>query len=286
MATNIKLPGSEIIDFNLKVENQAKYFYGFKTWTPVMGALLLSGIVPTDYWHTVLDMADVTNKSASVWAEQLRHLMHGLWEVDSTGEGKIHERNRKHLRGLDGEALATTASSRFHDAYRVLRLWGEKCDDEEQYQSEVEPVRFVAWLEELCLYDDIHFFDRTWLDAFLKLHGLGSEKIILPASVVESFKKMTNIGDDDGWHRLGSEILKAQHEAISQGRDPYAIKIIFPLVSRILDDRGAINRSSEKYVSGKALPVTLEDGSLYVLKRESLRVHLGRLKSKSCAPPQ
>ncbi|MEX3930358.1 hypothetical protein AB4Y32_00840 [Paraburkholderia phymatum] len=285
MATNIKLPGSEIIDFNLKVEIEAKYFYGFATWTPVMGALLMSGIVPTDHWRKVLDSAESANKSASFWTDQLRRLIYELWENDGTGAETIPERNRKHLRGLDGETQATTASTRFQNAHRVLRHWGEKCEDEGQYLSEVEPVIFVAWLEELCLYDEILFFDRTWLDAFLKLHGLGATKIVLPASVVESFLKVTDIGDDGGWHPLGSDILKAQREAISRGSDPYAIEIIFPIVSRILDDRGAINRSSEKYESGRVLPVTLEDGGPYVLKRDSLRVQLGRLKSRRYTSP-
>ncbi|MFM0213253.1 hypothetical protein PQQ96_38345 [Paraburkholderia sediminicola] len=285
MATTTTLPGSEAIDFNLKVEYAAKlYYYDFGKWTPIMGALLLSGIVPTEYWTNTPDDTENSEKPPSFWVKQFEELLQGLWKIDEAGEEIIPESNQKHLRGLDGEMLATTGSTRFLDARRVLKHWDTKCEDENEYLLELDPVVFVAWLEELCWNEEIRFFDRIWLDAFLKLHGIASNKAILPTGIVESFQKLTDIGDDGSWHPLVDDIVEAQREAVSKGKDRYAIEVIFPLVIRILDDRRAIDRKNEAYVSGKSLPVRMGDDSVYILKRDSLRVQLNRLKAKHFAP--
>ncbi len=249
-----------------------------------MGALVLSGIAPTDYWSNFPSLPEDSKTSSTLWVDQFNQLIYGLWEEDEEGEKIIVEKSRKHMRGLDGETQATTGSIRFQNARRVLRHWDAKCEDENKYLPELDPVEFLAWLEELCWEEKIHLFDRRWLDACLKLYGLGVSKTILPADVVGSFLKVTDIGDDGGWHPLGTDISEAQREAISRGKDPYAIEVVFPLLIRILDDRRAIDRANVKYVSGKTLPVMLHDGSLYVLKRDSLRVQLGRLRTKYFTP--
>jgi len=283
MATTVILPGSETIDFNLKVENAAKYYYSFEAWTPIMGALLLSGIASTDYWTNAPDDSENPEKTPSFWVMQFDKLRHGLWNIDEAGEESIPERNQRHLRGLDGEMLLTTGSTRFLNARRVLKHWDTKCEDEDEYLLELDPVTFVAWLEELCSNEEISFFDQVWLDAFLKLHGIAANKAVLPIGIVESFQKLTDIGDDGSWHRLGSDIVAAQREAVCEDKDRYAIEVIFPRVIRILLDRDAIDRSNKEYISGKTLPVKMEDGSLYILKRDSLRVQLNRLKAKHFA---
>jgi hypothetical protein len=284
MATTTTLPGSEAIDFNLKVDNAAKlYYYDFGKWTPIMGALLLSGIVPTEYWTNTPDVSENSEKPPLFWLKQFEELIQGLWKMDEAGEETIPERNQKHLRGLDGEMLVTTGSPRFLDARRVLKHWDTKCEDEKQYLLELDPSDFVIWLEELCWNEEIRFFDRVWLDAFLKLHGIAPNKAILPTGIVESFQKLTDIGDDGSWHPLAADIVEAQREAVSKGKDRYSIEVIFPLLIRILDDRGALDRANEDYVSGKSLPVRMDDESLYTLKRDSLRVQLNRLKAKHFA---
>jgi len=160
------------------------------------------------------------------------------------------------------------------------------CEDDERDPSEVVPWEFVGWLEETTCGQGIPFFDRTWLDAFLKLNGIGSNKVVLPANVMESFLKVTDIGDDGSRHPLGPEIFQAQQQAKSKSKDPYAIEVIFPLVTQILEQRGAIDKSNEKYMPDKTLPLKLDDGKKYDLQRNSLRVHLGRLKKKYFQPPQ
>lgn len=284
MATKATLPGSATIEFNLKVENGAKHFYSFKTWTPIMGALLLSGLVPTEYWCGIPDAPPGRASSPSFWVDQFDRLYKGLWEMGPDGEEGIPAKNEKHLRGLDGESLMATVSPRFPDARQVLRHWDIKCEDEQDYPLELDPVKFVVWLEELCWNEEIRFFDRTWLHAFLKLHGIGKNNAILPADVVASFQKVTDVGDDGGWHPLGTHISEAQREAISQCKEPFAIEVVFPLIIGILEARGVIDRLDKNYVSGKAIPVKLDDGRVYVLKRDTLRVQLNRLRTKRFAP--
>jgi len=109
MATKVFLPGSETIDFNLKVENQAKCFYRFETWTAIMAALLLGGIVPNDYWRNPPGQSG--NSTRPSLLDQFKELRKNM-----------AEKNRRPLLGLDGEIL-TVYSPRFHQAERVLRKW-------------------------------------------------------------------------------------------------------------------------------------------------------------------
>lgn len=271
MATKVVLPGSEIIDFNLRVDIKAKYFYRFKTWTPIMGALLLTGIDPPADWRNSFEQFE--NSTGHSLVERFDALMK-----------KLSEKNSKPLSGLEGEFLTT--SERIQQARKVLWEWNDKCEDDGNSPSEIDPVEFVAWLEEVCRCEEISFFDRTWLDVFLRLHRLEPRNTILPANVMKSFQKVTDIGDDGGRHALGSDILQAQLQAKSNCTDPYDIDVIFLLMSHILDERGAIDRLHDKYVPGKILPVKLDDERNYLLVRNSLRVHLNRLKEKYFEHPQ
>lgn len=271
MATKVVLPGSETINFNLKVEVKAKYFYRFKTWTPIMGALLLTGIDPPDYWCNSFEQVENLTRLSLV--NRFDRLMK-----------EMSEKNKKPLSGLDGEILGI--SNRLHQTRKVLMEWDDKCEDDEKYPSELAPWEFVAWLEEICHGEEISFFDRIWLDAFLKLHGLEPKKTLLPADVMRSFQKVTDIGDDGGRHPLGSDLLLAQQRAKTNCTDPYDIDVIFPLMSHILEKRGAIDKSNAKYVPGKRLPVKRDDGSDYLLLRDSLRVYLNRRKEKYFRQPE
>lgn len=271
MATKVTLPGSEIIDFNLKVENKAKYFYKFKTWTPIMGALLLTGIDPPNYWCDSFEQVENSTRLSLV--ARFDELVN-----------RMLEKNRKPLSGLDGEILGI--SNRLHQTRKVLWEWDDKCEDDEECPPELTPSEFVAWLEEVCYCEEIGFFDTTWLNVFLKLHGLESKKTILPANLMKSFQKVTEIGDDGGRHPLGSVILQAQQQAKSNCTDPFDIEVIFPLMFHILDTRGVIDRLNQKYIPGKKLPVKLDDGRIYFFARDSLRVHLNRLKKKYFRQPQ
>jgi hypothetical protein len=81
------------------------------TWTPVEGALIMSGILaPT-----------------------------GCKEIPDGGVG------------LDGAPLPNASHARFHDARRIMRGWDERCrDDEESGETtptKVTPHQFIDWFE-------------------------------------------------------------------------------------------------------------------------------------------
>lgn len=284
MAIKPKFPGADIIELNLMIEIRAKHYYRFEIWNPIVGALLLSGIAPSSYWEERHEKVTLPG-SPSFWQARFEQLLNALLKDDEAGTKSLPISNQRHLRGIDG-ATNNSALSRTWDTREILRNWDLKCEDENCHLAAIQPIAFVAWLEELCWNGDIRLRDRTWLDAFLKLHGLEPNQAILPSSITQSFLKVTEIGRAGGWHPLGPEISEAQQEALSRKKDPYAIDVIFPLISGILDARGTIDKSNAEYIPGKTLPIAMDDGSLYVLNRGSLRVYLNRLKRRNLTSQQ
>ncbi|WP_333981572.1 hypothetical protein [Burkholderia gladioli] len=89
-----------------------------QVWTPVEGALLLSGINPP---------ADCT-------------------KIPIGGTG------------LDGREFASAANDRFHSAVRIMDLWQVRCDDDvengELTPTELTPYEFIAWCQDMSIETD------------------------------------------------------------------------------------------------------------------------------------
>lgn len=89
-----------------------------RAWTPVEGALLLSGIHPPA----------------------------GCTRIPIGGTG------------LDGREFASAANDRFHSAVRIMDLWQVRCDDDEESgeitPTELAPHEFIAWCQEMSIETD------------------------------------------------------------------------------------------------------------------------------------
>lgn len=89
-----------------------------RAWTPVEGALLLSGI------HPPVDCTKIP--------------------IGGTG--------------LDGKAFANAANDRFHSAVRIMEAWQLRCDDDEENgeitPTELTPYEFIAWCQDMSVETD------------------------------------------------------------------------------------------------------------------------------------
>ena len=88
------------------------------TWTPVEGALLLSGIHPP--------------------AKRT--------EIPIGGTG------------LDGREFTSAANDRFHSAFRIMDEWQLRCEDDEENgditPTELSPYEFIAWCQDVNIETD------------------------------------------------------------------------------------------------------------------------------------
>ncbi|WP_244112101.1 hypothetical protein [Burkholderia gladioli] len=88
------------------------------SWTPVEGALLLSGIHPP----------------------------RGCTEIPVGGAG------------LDGRQFANAANDRFHCAFWILNQWQLRCEDDEEKGEltpiELSPYAFIAWCQDMNIETD------------------------------------------------------------------------------------------------------------------------------------
>lgn len=88
------------------------------TWTPVEGALILSGIHPPK----------------------------GCTEIPVGGTG------------LDGRQFANAGNDRFHCAFRIMDEWRLRCDDDEENgeatPADLSPYAFIAWCQDMNIETD------------------------------------------------------------------------------------------------------------------------------------
>ncbi|GAB6848193.1 hypothetical protein [Paraburkholderia kururiensis] len=92
-------------------------------WTPVEGALILSGIHPPK------------------------------------GENGIPAEGT----GLDGRQFASAANDRFHSAFRIMDQWQLRCEDDTENgdatPTELSPYAFIAWCQDMSIETDwMRFF--------------------------------------------------------------------------------------------------------------------------------
>lgn len=88
------------------------------TWTPIEGALILSGVHPPK----------------------------GCTEIPIGGIG------------LDGRQFANAGNDRFHCAFRIVEQWQLRCEDDEENgettPAELSPYAFIAWCQDMTIETD------------------------------------------------------------------------------------------------------------------------------------
>ncbi|CAJ9715025.1 putative DNA-binding protein [Burkholderia pseudomallei] len=126
-----------------------------RAWTPVEGALLLSGIHPPA----------------------------GCTRIPIGGTG------------LDGREFASAANDRFHSAVRIMDLWQVRCDDDEENgeitPTELTPYEFIAWCQEMSIETD---WMRLFFEVIGGRSRTGPPDLIPPAVIEYATRAADTIG--------------------------------------------------------------------------------------------
>lgn len=134
--TQQKTP-QEIIEFSAKLHERLRDYLDMANWTPVMGALLLSGIQPQG------DSAELP-KSGGV--------------------------------SLDGAEIVGFGSGQYHEARTILKQWSDWCEDRGRDPATgMKPIEFIDWCVEDEIKERFavhHPF--KWIDVFKDMVGYPS----------------------------------------------------------------------------------------------------------------
>ncbi|MEB2602479.1 hypothetical protein SB384_22765 [Burkholderia cenocepacia] len=134
--THQKTPQA-IIEFSTKLHETLHGYLNMDTWTPVMGALLLSGIQPPT------DCTELP-KSGGV--------------------------------GLDGVEIVGFGSGQYHEARTILKQWKDWCEDRGR-DSEIgmKPIEFIDWCVEDEIKERFAVHHQfQWIEVFKDMVGYPS----------------------------------------------------------------------------------------------------------------
>lgn len=264
---SLKQGVEDLRDHSLAIMGQARKYLVDADWSPIVAALLLSGIHPSSRWMDVPPADghrdDVPISHANLFTELLASMT-------------------RPERGLDNEPILQ-ASIRFQNAKNILLFWDQVCDAHQDYPNALPARDFIAWLWDMSLQGYVNIPDRTWIDAFINNYSLKHFDRVLPKEVVTwlttSSKKAWGLSPK---HKFGREIAKARLEAQQEGAptdDPD--EILFRLAEMMR--KGEIDGVRLKKYGRKSDIVYKLEGEKKprTLRRDSFARQLRRMIAKS-----
>lgn len=201
---NLKKHVEALRDRNLVISNATKKYLGRESWSPIMAALLLSGIHPSTPW---VDVASAEGHRDDRPISQRDLFVERL------------SASRRPERGLDNE-LILSDSLRFKCAENILLLWDQVCSEHNDYPIDLPPKEFAIWLWGMNRQGHVHIPDSFWLDAFVNNYQLKHFNKVVPTEVLTwltaESKKAWELSPK---HKFGREVAMARFEA-KQAGDP------------------------------------------------------------------
>ncbi|EKS9844564.1 hypothetical protein QDD82_005418 [Burkholderia cepacia] len=134
--TRQKTP-QEIIEFSTKLHETLRGYLDMDSWTPVTGALLLSGIQPPP----------------------------GCTELPKSGGI-----------GLDGAEIVGFGTGQYHEARTILKQWNDWCEDRGRDPAAgMKPIEFIDWCVEDEIKERFAIHHQfQWIDVFKDMVGYSS----------------------------------------------------------------------------------------------------------------
>ncbi|MBR8171581.1 hypothetical protein KDX27_28030 [Burkholderia cenocepacia] len=127
----------EIIEFSAKLHETLRGYLDMDTWTPVAGALLLSGVQPPA----------------------------GCAELPKSGGVS-----------LDGTEIVGFGTGQYHEARTILTRWNDWCEDRGRDPiAGMKPIEFIDWCveDEIKERFSVHYSFK-WIDVFKDMVGYPS----------------------------------------------------------------------------------------------------------------
>lgn len=252
------------------VSFQVSRALSFERWTPIQGALLLSGIRPSPRW---VDTAVLDGPERS---GPISHC-----EIFEKRLSSMQGRER----GLDDEPVSRD-SLRFRNARGILVFWDEACEHQANYFLHVEPRAFVQWTVKEHRKGNFFIPAPNWLELFGEKCGLSTLNTIIPQEIFELFSPNSQTNRDlIPKHRLGNYILKAWTDAKADGaaeNDPD--EVLFRL-SDLIESRKIPNLQLIKYDPKLGIEYRdIHTQARYTLRRDSLARQLRRMVKRQSEP--
>jgi hypothetical protein len=144
----------ERIVLSLKLRESLRHYLEMDTWTPVMGAMLLSGIRPEV----------------------------GCVELPTHGGDTCV--------GLDGSIIRECVSTPFFEARKIMDAWHERCEDDENFPDKVSPTAFIDWCVEDQVQERLAVLSPCfWIDVFKDLAGYAPRSELIDFDVAAYVSK-------------------------------------------------------------------------------------------------
>jgi hypothetical protein len=168
MVANLKQRVEELRDRSLLISEETKKYLRHESWSPIVAALLLSGIHPSSRWANVPAAENHRDDKPVSHRDLFDELLSSM---------------KRPERGLDNERIPAT-SIRFKCAQNILSLWDQVCSAFNDYPIDLSPKDFTGWLWGKSQEGHVYIPDSTWLDAFVNNYQLKHFNKVLPKEVL------------------------------------------------------------------------------------------------------
>ncbi|WP_454824453.1 hypothetical protein [Paraburkholderia xenovorans] len=256
-------------DRSLVLGALTKKYLAYTDWSPIIAALLLSGVRPSDRWADVPPADGHRDEQPISHADLFAELLSSM---------------KRPERGLDNEPVVQT-SIRFQNAKTILLFWDQVCNAHKDYPNALPPRDFVAWIWDMSQQGYVHIPDHTWIDAFINNYSLKHFDRVLPKEVLAwltmGSKKARALSPK---HKFGREIAMARLEAQQAGEptdDPD--EILFRL-AEMMRNKKVDGVKLKEYRRKSDIVYTLDgEKDPITLRRDSFARQLRRMIAKGDA---
>lgn len=255
MSKNIK----QQIDLSLMVSDVAKGYLSWPSWSPITGALLLSGIRPSSRWMDIPALEGHRDHEPVSQSTLFRDLLSTMSKVEH---------------GLDKEPL-TPQSPRFKNAENILALWDAVCQAHNDYPIDIAPKDFSVWLWGRATQGDVHLPEPMWARVFVDHYTLKKADWFIPRAALASHRAdLMKARKLVPKHVFGEYIAKAWADGVNTPDE------ILDGLAKMMENGDIYGVKLERYAFKSNLVYT-RDGSKYTLNRNSFARQLRRMRKKS-----
>ncbi|AXF06492.1 hypothetical protein CUJ91_00175 [Paraburkholderia graminis] len=260
-----KEKAGEILRISRRVSDAAAAYLARESWSPIVGAMLLSGIRPSVRWEDIPALADHKDEEPV----SFRELFHSLRRSMKMPE-----------RGLDGTDV-TPQSDRFQNAENILVLWDEYCRHYGDYPADISPRTFALGIRRMASEGQVHLPESQWIRAFADHYHLKDPDGFVPRSVLAQQEIQPEERQLIPKHKFGKFIAGIWVET-GKGTDPDVI--LFRLAELIKNKGVAGTELVGEYSYRSDLRYKQEnDRNSRVLRRDTLARQLRRMKERETA---
>lgn len=206
MRKNLKKQADEQLRISRVISDAAASYLARESWTPITGAMLLSGIHPSSRWTEIPDLAGHQDHEPISFSEIFHSLRMSM---------------KKPERGLDGTDVFPH-SDRFKNVENILGLWDAICSDINDYPSDVSSRNFALTMWKHAHEGHVNLPEPIWIRVFVDHYDLKNPDRFVPRSVLDQREITPEERKFIPKHKFGKFIVNIWIET-GKGVDPDVI---------------------------------------------------------------